>query len=101
MPTLKKFIPIVFSLAITSICLFGSSGRFNWPNAWALLALTLAASVASTILFSRDPALLAERSNVKAGKSWDKPIVALVVLLGRVATWITAGLAELCDVWRD
>ena len=92
MPTLKKFIPIVFSLAITSICLFGSSGRLNWPNAWALLGLNFAASVASTILFSRNPALLAERSNVKAGKSWDKPIVAFVVLLGPVATWITAGL---------
>jgi protein-S-isoprenylcysteine O-methyltransferase Ste14 len=36
--------------------------------------------------------LLAERSNIKAGKSWDKPIVGVVVLLGPMATWITAGL---------
>lgn len=40
----------------------------------------------------RDPELRAERANTKAGKSWDKPIVFTVVLLGPVATWITAGL---------
>ncbi len=40
----------------------------------------------------RDSELQAERRNAKAGKSWDKPIVFIVVLLGPVATWITAGL---------
>jgi protein-S-isoprenylcysteine O-methyltransferase Ste14 len=40
----------------------------------------------------RQTELLAERSNVKAGKSWDKAIVGIVVLLGPAATWITAGL---------
>jgi protein-S-isoprenylcysteine O-methyltransferase Ste14 len=91
-PILRQFVPVVFSLAITSLCLFGSSGRFNWSNAWVLLGLNFAASVASTALFSRNPDLLAERSNVKAGKKWDKPIVAIVVLVGPVATWTTAGL---------
>jgi protein-S-isoprenylcysteine O-methyltransferase Ste14 len=91
-PAWKHFVPIVFSLVITSVCLFGSAGRLNWLNAWVLLGLNFAASVASTVLLSRKPDLLAERSNVKAGKSWDKPIVAFVVLVGPVATWITAGL---------
>ena len=91
-PKLRRFVPVVFSLAITSVCLFGSSGRLNWSNAWVLLSLNFAASVASTALLSRNPDLLAERSNVKAGKSWDKPIVAVAVLLGPVATWTTAGL---------
>jgi len=89
---MKQFIPVIFSLAITSLCLFASSGRLNWPNAWVLLGLNFAASVASTALFSRNPDLATERRNVKAGKNWDKPIVAIVVLLGPVATWITAGL---------
>ena len=84
--------PVLFSLAITSACLFGSSGRLNWPHAWVLLGLNCAAGVASTALMSRNPDLLAERSNFKAGKSWDKPIVATVVLLGPMATWLTAGL---------
>lgn len=88
----KQFAPVIFSLAITSVCLFGSAGRFDWTNAWVLLALNFAASVASTLLLSRNPDLLAERSNVKAGKSWDKPIVGFVVLIGPVATWVTAGL---------
>ncbi len=90
--TLRQFVPVVFSLAIPSVCLFGSCGRLNWSNAWVLLGLNFAASVASTALLSRNPDLLAERSNVKAGKNWDKPIVGIVVLVGPVATWITAGL---------
>jgi protein-S-isoprenylcysteine O-methyltransferase Ste14 len=90
--TLRQFVPVVFSLAIPSVCLFGSSGRLDWPSAWVLLGLNLAGSLVSTALLSRNPDLLAERKNVKAGKSWDKPIVAIVVLLGPVATWITAGL---------
>ena len=89
---MRQFVPVVFSLAITSVCLFGSVGRLDWSNAWVLLGLNFAASVASTALLSHNPGLRAERSNVKAGKSWDKPIVAIVVLLGPVATWITAGL---------
>lgn len=91
-PILRRLLPVTFSLAITSACLFGSAGRFDWANAWVLLGLNLAASVASTALLWRNPELLAERSNVKAGKSWDKPIVGFTVLLGPVATWITAGL---------
>jgi protein-S-isoprenylcysteine O-methyltransferase Ste14 len=91
-PILRQFVPVVFSLAITSLCLFGSSGRFHWSNAWVLLGLNFAASMASTAVFARNPDLLAERRNVKSGKQWDKPIVAIVVLLGPVATWVTAGL---------
>ena len=91
-PTLRKFVPVAFSLAITPVCLFGSSGRLNWSNVWAFLGLNFAASVTSTALLSSNSGLRAERSNIKAGKSWDKPIAASVVLVGPVATWITAGL---------
>ena len=89
---LRRFLPIVFSLAITSVCLFGSAGRLDWSNAWVLLGINFAASLVSSTLLWRNPELLAERSNVKAGKNWDKAIVAVVVLLGPVATWVTAGL---------
>jgi protein-S-isoprenylcysteine O-methyltransferase Ste14 len=77
---------------VTSLCLFLSSGDASWPNAWVLLGLNFAASVTTTVLLERDPELLAERRNARAGKSWDKPLVFIVVLLGPVATWITAGL---------
>src|ERR1051325_1365041 len=92
MSTVRRLIPIVFSLVITSVCLFGSAGRLDWWNAWLLLGLNFGASLTSMILMWRNTELLAERSNVKAGKSWDKVIVAIVVLLGPVATWTTAGL---------
>jgi protein-S-isoprenylcysteine O-methyltransferase Ste14 len=89
---LKRFAPLIFSLAITSVCLFGSAGRLDWSNAWVLLGLNFAASLASSILLWRNPELLAERGNIKAGKNWDKAIAGFVVLLGPVVTWITAGL---------
>src|SRR5690348_3913537 len=97
---LKRFVPLIFSLVITSVCLFGSAGRLDWSNAWVLLGLNFAASLASSILMWRNPELLAERSNIKAGKSWDKAIVAFVVLLGPVATWTTAGLDRRFN-WSD
>ncbi len=90
--TLRRFAPVIFSLAITSVCLFGSAGRLDWSNAWVLLGLNFAASTASTALLWRNPELRVERANIKAGKSWDKSIVPVVVLLGPAATWITAGL---------
>lgn len=91
-PILRRFVPVVFSVAITSVCLFGSVGRLDWLNAWVLLGLNFVASIVTTALLWRNPELLAERSNMKAGKSWDKAIVGIVVLLGPMATWITAGL---------
>lgn len=52
----------------------------------------MAASISTTALLWRNAELLAERSNIKPGKSWDKVIVGFAVLLGPMATWITAGL---------
>ena len=79
-------------MAITSACLFGARQDLRWPNAWALLLINLLASIASSTLLSSDPDLLAERSNTRAGKKWDKPLVFVMVLLGPVAVWVTAGL---------
>ena len=74
----------------------GVSFRIGWPvglvECVGSLGLNFVASIATTALLWRNPELLAERSNIKAGKSWDKAIVGIVVLLGPVATWITAGL---------
>ncbi len=89
---LKQFLQLILSLTLTVLCLFGSSGRVSWSNAWILLGLNFAASITTMVLFWRDSKLRAERSNTKAGESWDKPLVFIVVLLGPAATWITAGL---------
>jgi protein-S-isoprenylcysteine O-methyltransferase Ste14 len=90
----RRLAPILFSFVITSVCLFGSSGRLDWPNAWLLLGLNFAAGVVTMALLWHHTELLAERRNVKAGKSWDQAIVAVVVFLGPVATWTTAGLDD-------
>jgi protein-S-isoprenylcysteine O-methyltransferase Ste14 len=89
---LKPLIPLCFSLLITAICLFASAGRLNWSNAWVLLGLSFLAGLAFTI--GRSPELTAERRNIKAGKSWDKVLVSITVLLGPIAMWITAGLDD-------
>jgi protein-S-isoprenylcysteine O-methyltransferase Ste14 len=88
----KLLASIFFSLTITAVCLFGSAGRLDWWNAWVLLGLSFVAGLAFTV--GRDPELAAERRNVKAGKSWDKVLVGITVLLGPMAVWITAGLDE-------
>jgi protein-S-isoprenylcysteine O-methyltransferase Ste14 len=86
----KQLLSICFSLAITAACLFGAAGRLDWSNAWMLLGLSLLTGLAFTL--GRDPELAAERRNVQAGKSWDKALVGVTVLLGPMAMWITAGL---------
>jgi len=93
LPTiLRKVFPFVFSLTVVSVCLFGSAGRLTWPNAWILLGVNFVAGILAMSVLWRDSELSAERANTKAGKSWDKPIVFVVVLLGPMATWVTAGL---------
>jgi protein-S-isoprenylcysteine O-methyltransferase Ste14 len=88
----KHVVPACFSLSLTAVCLFGSAGRLGWSNAWVLLGLSLIAGLAFTV--GLDPELAAERRNVKAGKSYDKVLVAITVLIGPMAVWITAGLDD-------
>ena len=88
----KQLVSVCFSLTITAVCLFGSAGRLDWSNAWVLLGLSLVTGLAFTV--GRDPELAAERRNVKAGKSSDKVLVGITVLLGPMAVWITAGLDD-------
>ncbi len=49
-PILKRLFPLIFSLAVTSLCLFASSGRVSWPNAWILLGLNFSASITAMVL---------------------------------------------------
>lgn len=86
----KRWVPTGISLMITAACLFGAGGSLEWWNAWMLLALSLATGVALTS--GRDEKLDAERRNIQGGKSWDKHLVAITVLVGPMATWIIAGL---------
>ena len=88
----KPLVPVCFSLTITAVCLFVPAGRMDWSNAWVLLGLSLISGLAFTV--GRSPELAAERRNIKGGKSWDKVLVGITVLLGPMAMWITAGLDD-------
>jgi protein-S-isoprenylcysteine O-methyltransferase Ste14 len=88
----KRLAGLIFSLAITALCLFGSSGRIDWLNAWVLLGLSCATGVATTAALWRTPELAAERTSAKPAKNWDKVLVSIAVLLGPMSTWIIAGL---------
>lgn len=84
--------PVIVNLTMMALCLLGSSGRVAWADGWILMALSFLTGVAAEAVVARNPGLGAERRNLAPGKAWDKAIVAWVVLLGPVATWITAGL---------
>ena len=87
----KRTIPLIINVALMAGCLLGSAGRITWWNAWALIALSTVSGMAAERVLARDPGLTAERRNARAGKSWDKPLVGFLVLVGPMATWITAG----------
>jgi protein-S-isoprenylcysteine O-methyltransferase Ste14 len=86
----------LISLAVLVGSPFIAAGRLDWWAGWALVALTLAASVVSRIIPARkNPDLLAERARFAEAedvKRWDRPLVPIVGVFGPLATWITAGL---------
>lgn len=80
----------VFAVFFAAL-LFGSAGTFDWPMAWAYLALLCFGTLLAMSRISPD--LIAERSKLQAGtKSWDKLLATLVALVGPVGIVVVAGL---------
>ncbi len=87
----------VKTVAFTAVMggvLFGSAGTFGWSGAWWYLALLAGNQILlAALLFRRNPALLAERSEVRAGaKSWDPPLAAAIAIVGPLTMAIISGL---------
>ena len=80
-------------LAIVAALLFLPAGRWNWPEAWAVLVAYGAFLVLSGVWWLwKDPAQLRERDRVAANvKTWDKVIVRAYWPC-RVVTVVIAGL---------
>lgn len=77
-----------------AVALFGVARRFDWVNAWLLLALLVVLLASAAIDFSRrDPDLLRERlDRSPAGvPTWDRVLVALYAILFMVLL-IVAGV---------
>ncbi len=83
----------IMGVVILGILLFWSAGTFNWPMAWALLAIMLAWAVGMLIVMARrHPRLLAERTGPRKGaKSTDAAIMGIVGLL-TIGRSVVAGL---------
>jgi protein-S-isoprenylcysteine O-methyltransferase Ste14 len=94
----KPVIQFVLFVVLFPCVLFLVAGRLDWPIAWVYVALhILSALVSRLIVFRINPDLLVERArslDAERGKSWDRPLVLLVALIGPLALWIVAGLDE-------
>jgi protein-S-isoprenylcysteine O-methyltransferase Ste14 len=73
--------------------LFGSAGRLDWWEAWALLAIYgLGIAANATWTLRHDPGVINERGRVAANtKSWDK-IIGLIYTVLLLGTYLVAGL---------
>jgi len=80
-------------LAILAALLFLPAGRWNWPEAWAILVAYGGFRVLCAVWWLwKDPAQLRERSRVAANvKTWDKKIV-MAYTFCRALTFVIAGL---------
>jgi protein-S-isoprenylcysteine O-methyltransferase Ste14 len=85
----------VLSIFGAGVALFWSAGRLNWWQAWAAIAVWLAAFAAMDILLMRvNPDLMAERlAPPKGAKKWDRAILS-VLRLTQLARYILAGLDQ-------
>lgn len=80
----------IVNVAILAAIIFVSSGRLDWPMAWALLAVHLAGISLATL--AANPGLIEERSRRKADAGrWDSAVVAAMSIAG-LAALALAGL---------
>jgi protein-S-isoprenylcysteine O-methyltransferase Ste14 len=74
--------------------LFVAAGTLAWPAAWAYLAIISGVMVAyGAIVVRLHPGLIDERRHPpRDAKPWDKPLVAIVGVVGPVVLLLVAGL---------
>jgi protein-S-isoprenylcysteine O-methyltransferase Ste14 len=78
----KRALQLAASGAILGIAMFLPSGRFDWWQAWAYLAIFFGAIAFNAVFVLRgDPELIAERAETKENtKGWDKAVMAAVTI---------------------
>jgi protein-S-isoprenylcysteine O-methyltransferase Ste14 len=86
----------VFLGVLMGLALFLSAGRLDWWEGWTYLAVSLGSMIIFRFyLISKDPGQLIERMDAPGQedtKSWDRPFVLLLGMLGPLVAWIIAGL---------
>ena len=82
------------ALALPMLLLFGVAGRWDWPGAWAYMALLASGMAAASYVFAKlQPGLAQERAaHWRDGKRWDRPFLLVIGLLGPVAIQFVCGV---------
>jgi protein-S-isoprenylcysteine O-methyltransferase Ste14 len=90
----KRAVQLVVSMLMQAAILFISAGRLDWVMAWVYLGFyAVMIGINAAILLRKDPALIAERAEMKKdAKRWDKPLAAIVSLVGPLTLLLVAGL---------
>jgi protein-S-isoprenylcysteine O-methyltransferase Ste14 len=79
--------------AVSALLLFGCAGTVRWPEAWVYFVELTAVMVVYLVIVRRFPDLVAERTRPPAdSKSWDKPLAAIVALVGPFGLLVLSGL---------
>ena len=83
----KRAFQVVAQYVVIYVLLFLVAGTVQWPQAWFLLGAQLGILIFNFVyLMPRNPEVIAERSEIKAGtKGWDKLLASLSTLIGLVS----------------
>ncbi len=94
MAMLRQAWRLLLLTVLYAAALFGAAGTLHWRAGWAFLGLTVAMTVAYLAVVARfHPDLAQERVAPPAdAKGWDRPLVALIGIVGPLATAVVAGL---------
>lgn len=94
----RVVVQFVLFVVLLPCVLFLAAWRIDWLIAWVYIALHILSAFASRLIALRiNPDLLVERArslDAERGKSWDRPLVLLVAIIGPLAVWIVAGLDQ-------
>lgn len=95
---LRAVLGFTLYLLLVPALLFIAAGTVNWPMAWVYVVFLLVSTLGSRlIVFKRNPDTLRERARfttAEGTESWDRILVAIVGLLGPMATVIVVGLDQ-------
>ena len=85
---------IAIMTVIAAVVLFATAGTVRWWGGWAyLVAMTVAMAVYAVVMLKCHPDLIEERRHPPPdAKSWDKPFVALIGVVGPTALILLTGL---------
>lgn len=87
---IRRILQVIFTVIITAVILFVSSGKIDWIYAWIYTIAYVLISITGAFILK--PELIAERGRKKENtEKWDK-IISLVMLIFWSALYIICGL---------